>query len=136
VLRTTPDLPALADFILTARMEAGTAGGLGVVFRWQDVNNFYFFLMDSARNSRVIGKKVAGAFQNLDTPALDAAAGFATGAPHPVRRRVQGDSFEVQVDGGAALAGRDASIAGAGRVGLMSRSCDQAFFYGVDLVRP
>ena len=136
VLRTTPALPALADFTLTARMEAGTAGGIGVVFRWQDVNNFYFFLMDSQRNSRVIGKKVGGAFQSLDTPALDAAAGFANGTPHQVRLRVQGNSFEVRIDGGAALVGRDASLAGAGRVGLMSRSCDQAFFYGVDLVRP
>ncbi|MBV9774802.1 MAG: hypothetical protein JO040_12685 [Gemmatimonadetes bacterium] len=136
VLKTTPSLPAVADFTLTARMEAGAAGGIGLVFRWQDPNNFYFFLMDSLRNSRILARKVAGVFAPLSTPALVTTASFSVGAVHQVRLQVQGDTFVVRIDGGEALTGRDASLPGAGRVGLMSRSCDQAFFYGVDLVRP
>jgi hypothetical protein len=136
VLRTTPTLPALADLDLTARMEAGTRGGIGVVFRWQDVDNFYFFLMDSQRNSRILAKKVGGVFQNLATPALDPTTGFTVPGVRLVRLEVRGDTFRVSIDGSPALLGRDASLAGPGRVGMMSRACDQSFFYGVELIRP
>lgn len=134
VLRTGDAIPALDDFDVTARMEAGAAGGIGLVFRWQDVDNFYFFLMDAKRSSRIIGKKVAGSFSELEVPAQDLATGFSTGAVHTVRLTARGGVFEVELDGTPALRGEDASLAGPGRVGLMARDCGQAFFYGVELL--
>lgn len=136
VLRSGDSRPALADLDLTVRMEAGSPGGIGLVFRWQDVDNFYFFLMDAQRGSRILARKVGGSFSDLDTPAFDGGTGFATGTPHDVRLSVRGTVFQVEIDGAPALRGEDASLAGAGRVGLMCRACDQAFFYGMDLRRP
>ena len=65
VLRAEPVRPAVQDFTLKATVRSDGGGGIGLVCRWQDVNNFYFFLLDQQLNFRMLGKKVAGTFQAL-----------------------------------------------------------------------
>jgi hypothetical protein len=137
VLRTAPGRPAVADFRLLATLRSGGPGGIGLVFRWQDVDNFYFFLMntDDERNYRLLGRKVGGVFQPLDIPALDRARGFEPGRLYDLRLAAEGPSFTVELDGERILEGRDTALPAAGRVGLFSRNNRQSFFYRIDLVQ-
>jgi hypothetical protein len=135
VLKPTEQVPLVTDCALEAWMQAGAPGGIGVVFRWVDADNFCFFLMDSTRNERVLGRKRAGAYGPLLPPSRDAANGFQTGRGYHVRVAVRGDEVEVFLDGQRVLGTRDPTLAGPGRVGLMSRACSQAFFHGLELSR-
>lgn len=133
VLRTSPSRPAVPDLQLRVQLQSGGPGGLGLVFRWLDVNNFYFFLLhtDNQSKYRILGKKVGGQFQAMETPALDSVQGHEPGRVYDVRLAAEGPAFAVYLDGQQILEGRDSSLPGPGRLGLMSRNNKQAFFYRV-----
>ncbi len=135
VLRSDAAHPPLRDFTLRASLGAASAGGLGLVFRWQDVDNFYFVLLDLQRNYRLIGRKVGGTFAALADPALDTANSFVAGTPFDLVLDVAGDSFRLFFDGNLALTGRDTGLADAGRVGFMARNNDQATFSNLELLQ-
>lgn len=137
VLKTDPSRPAAGDVLLRVTLRSGGPGGIGLVFRWQDEKNFYFFLMneDDDRKYRVLGRKVEGAFQDLETPALDKTKGFEVGRLYDVKLVAEGPVFQVYLDGERILEGRDAVLAAPGRVGLMSRNNKQAFFYRFSAVQ-
>ena len=133
VLRTGPSVSPAADIDLKVRLASDDDDGIGLVFRWQDVDNFYFFVMDSQRGYRLMGKKVAGTFQNLETAGIDQTQGYVPGTTYTVGVRAVGQVFQVYLDGELALQGVDASISAPGRVGFMSRSNNQAYFYRIEL---
>jgi hypothetical protein len=131
VLRTTPSRPAVADFILRTELQSDDTQGIGVVFRFQDDANFYFFVANNDKNYRLLAKKVAGTFQQI---ALDTANSFTVGAITRLKVVAVGPSLEVLLDDAPALSASDASLPGAGRVGLLAYRNPQAFFYGIELV--
>ncbi len=137
VLQTAPARPPVRDFVLRATLRSGEAGGIGLVFRWQDAGNFYFFLLhsDAERNYRVFGKKVGGVFASLDTPAMDKVNGFEVGRLYDVKLVAEGPVFQAWLDGERILEGRDAALAAPGQVGLMSRNNTKAFFYRFSAVQ-
>jgi hypothetical protein len=112
------ELPALADVIVTATLSSTTGGVIGLVFRYQDPDNFYFFAMDGTNGVRRIGKKTGGVFSELPTAAVDNTAGYTTGTTYHVRVRASGTSLQAFVDGQLAVSGSDPSIASPGQVGL------------------
>jgi hypothetical protein len=122
VRRTDARLPAIQDVIVTCRAQSSDEDGMGLVFRWQDADNFYFFLMDSRRNYRRLGKKVGGVFQEMATPAVDTGAGFVVGRAYQMKVRAQGQSLQAYLDGDLVLSGEDAALPGAGRVGFFAWS--------------
>jgi hypothetical protein len=134
VLKTGPGVPALQDLVLRAEVRSEDVRGIGLVFRWQDPSTFYYFLMDSTGAYRRIGKKVAGAFADLDAPALDATQGYSTATSYRLRIEAVGSSFRAFVDDHLAVEGTDASIADAGRVGLLSWRNTKSFFYELALL--
>jgi len=99
-----------------------------VVFRFVDPDNFYFFLMDQAGGYRLLGKKAGGAFSALDTPTQDSSQGFVLGQSYDLRVTAAADRMQVYLDGRLALEGRDGTHA-RGRVGLMSRNDNRAYFH-------
>jgi tetratricopeptide (TPR) repeat protein len=119
VHKTDADWPAFDSFVLRCNLSSGDNDGIGLVFRYQDVDNFYFFLMDSERNYRRLGKKVGGDFRELQTAAVDA-NGFTVRKEMDVGLVVSGESLKVFLDGDLILSGRDNSISAAGRVGFYS----------------
>jgi hypothetical protein len=135
LLRTSPARPAVRDFSLGAGMLSESAGGIGFVFRFIDAGNFYFALLDSRSNFRLLAKKVAGAFAVLDAGGLDDARGFTVGMPMQVRLTAQENSFQLRIDGVTVLEGEDDDIDAAGRVGFMTRNCNGARFFNMKLVR-
>ncbi len=54
-----------ADYRLSVRLLSDTDQGIGVVFRYQDADNYYRFSMDRARGFRRLTKTVAGVVSTL-----------------------------------------------------------------------
>jgi hypothetical protein len=134
VLRPTPSRPPVRDFVLRAALRSDDSHGIGLVFRWKDTDNFYFFLMNNEKNYRMLAKKVGGSFQTLSTAALDNVNGFDLGTTYRVKLTVQGSDFRLTLDEEPALAGKDDDLGEIGRVGFVSYRNPAAFFYGIDLV--
>jgi tetratricopeptide (TPR) repeat protein len=120
VRKATATVPAVRDFLLTCNVRSEDDDGIGVVFRYQDVGNFYFFIMDNQRHYRRLGKKVAGMFQELSPAAFDDEEGYVVGQVYNVRVRARGDRLEVFLDDELVLSGQDSSLPNAGRVGFYS----------------
>ncbi len=131
VLRTTPSRPAVADLILRAEVESGDDQGIGLVFRYRDDANFYFFVANNNKGYRLLAKKVAGTFQQV---ALDATKSYTVGAITRLKVVAVGPDLQVFVDDEPALTGSDSSLPDPGRVGLMAYRNPQAFFYSIELV--
>jgi hypothetical protein len=134
VLRDTPGMVTPRDFVLSAELSSDDEDALGFVFRFADVDNFYFMLLDDRRDYRMIGRKVAGAFEALDPPAVDPRPGFVPGEIRSVRLAAQGDAFRLHLDGELVLEASDAALPGPGRVGFMCRANTAASFHRIDLV--
>jgi tetratricopeptide (TPR) repeat protein len=134
VRKTTDVFPTQKNFILCCRLQSDDNDGIGVVFRYQDVDNFYFFLMDSQRNYRRIGKKVGGTFQELDTSAVDTTQGYIVGKEYNLKIRIMGNQIKAFLDGVEILAGEDSSISTAGRVGFYSWANNNAMFNDMKVI--
>ncbi len=128
VRKTDNEWPALADLVVQSRLKSGDDDGIGMVFRYQDADNFYFFLMDAQRSYRRIGKKVNGVFQELETPAVEVTQGFPVNQDLDVAVAVTGQAFKAYLDGQEILSGSDTSIPGAGRVGFYAWGNTAAHF--------
>jgi hypothetical protein len=135
VLRSTPNRPPVADFALTVLLRSESVLGIGLVFRWRDPDNFYFFLMNSRRGWRLLAKKVGGSFARLKTGGLDSTRGYEQGVSSLVRLTAVGPRLRVDIDGALALEGEDASLPAPGRVGLLSHGNDQSLFSSLGLTR-
>jgi hypothetical protein len=131
VLRTTPSRPAVADLILRAEVQSDGDQGIGLVFRYLDPANFYFFLANKNKNYRLLAKKVGGTFQQI---ALDTTKSFTVGAVTRLKVVAEGAALQVFVDDAVALAANDTSLTQPGRVGFMAFQNPVAFFYGIELV--
>ena len=134
VLRSTPTVPPLGDVIVRTEVRSDGDRGIGVVFRFVDVDNFYFFLMEQNGPYRRLGKKVGGTFAELDTPATDLTQGYAPGQTVRLRVQARGEVLTASLDERQVLEGRDGSIPGPGRVGLMTKGNDQASFGSLEVL--
>lgn len=134
LLRATPARPLVRDFSLAASMDATVIGGIGLVFRFSDVDNFYYALLDSRTGFRRMGKKVGGTFAALQQGGLDDGAGFQIDTLMRVRLVAEGSAFRLLVDGELVLEAQDEGLTGAGRVGLMVRHCTDARFFDFTLL--
>lgn len=135
VLQDTSDHPAVADLFMRCNLESGNRDGIGCVFRWQDVDNFYFFVMSQRRNYRMLGRKVGGVFSAMDEPGLNDTAGFDRDRQYTLKLTALGSHFRVFLDDNLAVEGSDAAIAIPGRVGFLCHGNDAAFFYDLTLAR-
>lgn len=130
VHRTDGDWNALRDSVVRCRLRSGSPGGIGLVLRYQDPDNFYYFLMDAGLGFRRLGRKSAGVFAELDVPAVDLTAGFDPAHTHELAFAAVGDALTAFLDGEQILAGRDSSNTGPGRTGMYAWNNDSASFLG------
>jgi hypothetical protein len=130
LLRATPSRPPVRDLILRAELASDADEGIGLVFRYGDADNFCFFLMNQANGYRLLAKKVAGSFSQID---LDAVTGFDVGRVYRTKLVARGDQVQLYLDGALALEGEETALVGPGRVGFMSFRNPQARFYDIEL---
>jgi hypothetical protein len=135
VLRATRERPVVENLMLKVRLQSNDEDGIGVIFRWQDAENFYFFLMDKRRNYRVMGKKVAGEFRDLSTPSLDTSHGYEINVIYNLKLIVTGTELNIYLDNELILQGQDTAPPIPGRVGFMCRTNDKAYFYRIELLK-
>ncbi len=135
VLRATPTRPAITDLTMAATMRSDAVGGLGFVFRFVDLDNYSFAILDSRAGFRRIARKSGGTFVALAEGGLDDTRGYATGTLMRLRLVAQQDEVRLVLDGETILEGRDTAPPVAGRVGFLTRNCTGARFFDLTLVR-
>jgi hypothetical protein len=134
VLRSTAAQPPVRDCIYQVRLSSGDIDGIGILFRWLDVNNFYYLLLSARHQYRLMGRKVGGAFGFLESPALVEGIGYETDTPYELKLTVQGSGYRAELDGEPILEGGDSALAGPGRVGFMCHGNNRAYFYRMKLI--
>ena len=134
LVRSASTPPAPRNFVLYTSMRSDSSGGIGLVFRFQDIDNFYYVLLHDNGNPlapfryRIIARKQDGDFSVLEAGGADNAAGYTPNQWFSLRLAVQDEQFDLAIDGVEVLSGRDAGIMSPGRVGFMSRSATGARF--------
>ena len=83
-----------ADYTVSARLWSGDNDALGLMFRYQDVNNYYRFSMDSERGYRRLVKAENGVFSLL----FEDAVSYNIGQWHDLRIVASGSKVLIYID--------------------------------------
>jgi len=134
LVRPAATPPAPRNFVLYTSMRSDSSGAIGLIFRFQDIENFYYVLLHDNGNPgapfryRIMGRKLGGTFSFLESGGADNTLGYTPNTWFSLRLAVQDQQFDLAIDGVDVLSGRDDGIASPGRVGFMSRSAEEARF--------
>jgi hypothetical protein len=122
------DGPRLKDVEVTVSFKALKGDkdqGGGIVWRYQDANNYYVARMnpleDNFRVYKVVGGRRSKEFQSADVK-------VPTGEWHTLKIKHVGDHIECFLDGKKHLDVRDKTIDKAGKVGLWTKADAQSHF--------
>jgi hypothetical protein len=119
------DRGPFADLRFEALLGAEGTGAVGLVFRWQDPDNFYFLLLQGDPRFGLLGGKLAASFRSI---ALTEDIGLTPGATHHVVLTAQGSRFTASVDDGPPLVGEGRALSEPGRVGFLTHNEPGGFF--------
>ncbi len=111
----SPSFEAWKDYQVRATLRSTDNDTLGVMFRYQDPNNYYRFTWFSEGKMRRLEKRVDGVFQVL---AQDREI-YQTGETYALQISAQGSSLNVIIDGKSIFSVTDASFT-RGTIGLYS----------------
>lgn len=123
------------DFLIDADFRSLDNDGVGFVFRYQDIDNFYFCLISARNDYAMLGKKLGGSFSFLDQDGQANITPYQVASTHRLKLITLGDQFHVQVDDNPLVSGRDASITNSGRIGLMCHGNNDVYFYRLQLLK-
>ena len=90
--------------MLYSSVRSDSSGGIGLIFRFQDVDNFYYALLHDNGNPaapfhfRIIGRKQAGTFSFLERGGADDTAGYTPNSWFTLRLAVQDEQFELAIN--------------------------------------
>ena len=104
---------AWKDYTVASRFRSKERGRIGVVFRFQDKDNYYRFFMDSERPLRRLEKKVNGVFTTLSQVQLP----YVPNNFHDVKCVAVGSKLRVIIDGIDELSATDTTFT-SGKVGF------------------
>ncbi|MHC4742172.1 MAG: family 16 glycoside hydrolase [Planctomycetota bacterium] len=94
------------DYRIDMTIRSQDDDAIGVMFRYQDSDNYYRFSWDRSRKYRRLVKKKDGVFTLLDEDSVQ----YATGQTYELRVIAQGASLQVFIDGDAAFSTTDADL--------------------------
>ncbi|WP_416840236.1 hypothetical protein [Haloferax sp. DFSO52] len=120
---------AWLDYRLTAHMTSGDDDAIGVVFRYQDRDNFYRFSMDAEREYRRLIRCVDGEVRLL----WEDDTGFETDRPYRVTIDCIGTALSVRLDDEPLCSVTDTALE-QGSVGLYCRANVAARFHDLTVV--
>jgi hypothetical protein len=122
------DEPSLKDVEVMVAFKAvkgkNDQGG-GIVWRYQDHNNYYIARMNPLEDNYRVYKVIAGKRIQLETKE---GLKVPTGEWHTLKIKIVGNHIECFLDGKKELDARDGTIQKAGKVGLWSKSDAQSHF--------
>lgn len=121
--------PAWGDVEVSANLRSNDNGAIGVMFRYQDTNNYYRFSMDSRAGYRRLVKKVSGRVSVLweDTER------YTTGQTYSLGLRAVGSELRGTLDGMTIFTVRDNDLLH-GRTGFYSWANKGARFAAITVV--
>jgi hypothetical protein len=136
------DRTTIKDGTLTVKFKAvsGTVDqGAGLVWRYQDANNYYIVRANALENNVVMYKVANGERLSL---APKGAVSNAYGVKHEVPRqtwssltvRFRGPLFTVSIDGEKLFDVEDGTLAGAGKTGLWTKADSVIYFDDFQIV--
>jgi hypothetical protein len=94
------------DYTATVTIKSDDDDGIGIMFRYQDENNYYRFIWDRQRNSRALEKCENGQFTILDEDFVP----YVTGQNYQVKISAQGSSLQISIDGNPVFSVNDSSL--------------------------
>jgi hypothetical protein len=112
-----------SDYRFSVDLGTGDDDALGVMFRFQDHNNYYRFSMDKGRRYRRLIKKVGGITEEL---AVDAVP-YERDRVYQVMVEVVENQINLFIDGNAIFSVNDNSL-GSGKIGLYCWGNEKAVF--------
>jgi len=104
--------------------------GGGIVWRYQDANNYYIARMNPLEDNYRLYKVVAGKRIQLDTKEK---LKVPVGEWHVLKIRQQGDQIECFLDDQKHLSVRDDTFTKAGKVGLWTKADAQTYFDALEI---
>jgi hypothetical protein len=136
LLLSDDNAPNLSALALKGVCRSADQRAMGVVFRWQDIDNFYFFLMSRTPAYAMIAKKTGGTYAALETSALNTDFRMEQNRSYTLTIDASGDILRAYVGTSLVVSGQDDAIPDAGSVGLMSFGNSSAYFYRLTAARP
>ncbi len=119
------------DYRLIVRLRSDDNDAIGVMFRYQDGDNYYRFSMDRERSYRRLVKKVAG----IVTVLWEDAVRYTVGQDYMVTLDCVGERLTGYLDGVRMFEAEDSDLA-AGSIGLYCWANSGARFESVEVQRP
>lgn len=123
------------DFLIDVDFKSLDNDGVGYIFRYQDIDNFYYCLLSLRNNYAMFGKKINGNFNFLDDGGQANLSPYEQGNTHRLKLIALGTKFQVQIDDNVLVNGSDESIRDSGRVGPMCHANNDIFFYRLQLLK-
>jgi hypothetical protein len=99
--------------------------GGGIVWRYQDANNYYLARMNPLEQNYRFYKVVGGKRTQLESKG---GLKVPTGSWHTLRIKMTGDDIECYLDGKKLLEGKDKTFTRAGKIGLWTKADAQTYF--------
>ena len=87
-------------------MKSNDNDAIGIMFRYQDENNYYRFIWDQQRNSRALVRAVNGQFTILAEDFVP----YVTGKNYQVKIAAQGGLLELSIDGSPVFSVNDSTF--------------------------
>ena len=119
--------PEVVDFQLTAQLRSTDDDDIGLVFRFQDSNNFYVVVLSDENNRIEVKKRTGGTFSTL---ARIAAHPYRKGIPVELGIRVAQAHLQVFLNGRTVIE-IDTPEVSRGRIGLYARNNKYAAFASI-----
>jgi hypothetical protein len=94
------------DYTAKLTMKSTDNDGIGVMFRYQDENNYYRFVWDKERNSRALVKCKNGQFTILAEDFVP----YVIGKSYQVKITVQGSLLQLSIDGSPVFSVNDGTF--------------------------
>ncbi|MCP4614258.1 MAG: DUF1080 domain-containing protein, partial [Planctomycetes bacterium] len=111
------------DYTAVVTIKSTDNDAIGIMFRYQDEDNYYRFIWDKERNSRQLVKCEDGVFSVL----VEDSVPYVTGKEYQVKIAVQGNSLQVSIDGGLVFSATDGSFS-TGSIALYSWGNSSSYF--------
>jgi hypothetical protein len=94
------------DYTAKVTIKSDDNDAIGIMFRYQDENNYYRFIWDQERNSRQLVKCEDGVFSILAEDFVP----YVTGTDYQVTISAQGSTLQVSIDGSPVFSATDNSF--------------------------
>ncbi|MBE0617293.1 MAG: hypothetical protein IH608_05130, partial [Proteobacteria bacterium] len=118
--------------IAAVEFDSASPDGVGLVFRREGDQDFWYFLASERNRYHLFGRKAGGTYAMLGEPALD--VGFALGARHVLTVAAYDGRLVAELDGRRILEVQGVGPPVAGEVGFLTHGNNSAHFYRARLI--